>query len=183
MSNTETIRALVVEPGKEPDERQISPSLESMQALVGGHIESVPYRGGRVTVYANEEGLLLGLPPNRHVGDNLIVGTFVVLGTDEDGDAVSLTDEQLALARLDFALPRVQREPRAGRLVMTPSVIEARVATIAKISRDDEAAHAAEDELRADVLTAIAEGRCADPRGCAEAALKSSEIDFGRFCA
>ncbi len=44
------------------------PTLEALQATVGGYIEKVPYfsrLGTRIcTAWANEEGRLNGLPPN-----------------------------------------------------------------------------------------------------------------------
>lgn len=73
------------------------PQLAQLQALVNGPIQIVPqwgsYEGKRCTVYANEEGLLRGLPYNqkatdlwrawsaergrgRHVGS--LVGTVVI---------------------------------------------------------------------------------------------------------
>lgn len=50
---------------------------------------------------------------------------------------------------------------------------------------DYEAAHGWEDELRNDVLTAIATGKCSGccPEDLAAEVLKSSEIDFARHCA
>lgn len=45
------------------------PDLEQLQNAVGGLIETVPYftkfKGRRGVAYANEEGLLMGLPMNR----------------------------------------------------------------------------------------------------------------------
>ncbi len=46
-----------------------------------------------------------------------------------------------------------------------------------------EVAHIAEDQLHADVLAAIADGTCDDPKACASAALKSERIPFDRGCA
>jgi hypothetical protein len=47
---------------------------------------------------------------------------------------------------------------------------------------DDEAAHSAEDRLREQVLEAVAYG-APNAKELAEAVLKSSEIDFSRWCA
>lgn len=46
---------------------------------------------------------------------------------------------------------------------------------------DDETAHVREDELRAEVLRAIADDDCDDPAGCARAALKTEALDFSRW--
>ena len=48
-------------------------------------------------------------------------------------------------------------------------------------SYDDEAAHIAEDDLRAAVLAAIADLSADDPVECARLALTSSEIKFSRY--
>lgn len=66
---------------------------------------------------------------------------------------------------------------------MTKQEVIDRVALIATLVNDDEAAHCAEDELHADVLRAIAAGSCEDPPGCAAEALKTNDLDFARWCA
>jgi hypothetical protein len=58
-----------------------------------------------------------------------------------------------------------------------------RVAVVRSLAGDDETAHGAEDELWRGVLAAIANGECDDPEACAAEALKTSEIDFHRWCA
>ena len=66
---------------------------------------------------------------------------------------------------------------------MTEAEIEKRVANIAAMVDDDEAAHSEEDALHRDVLMAIAEGCCEDPAACARAAMKTATLDFARWCA
>ena len=63
------------------------PTLEQLQALVGGYIELVPIFDGS-HMYCNEEGKLLGLKPNIFAGalidfPDTIVGDVVVM---EKGD-------------------------------------------------------------------------------------------------
>jgi hypothetical protein len=48
---------------------------------------------------------------------------------------------------------------------------------------DTERAHGLEDELWGDVLQAIADGKCRDPRACAQLALTTTRINFHRWCA
>lgn len=48
---------------------------------------------------------------------------------------------------------------------------------------DPEAAHALEDSLHLDVLTAIAEMRAEDPVAMARHAIRTSDFDFPRWCA
>ncbi len=67
----------------------IVPTLEVLQQLVGGDIE---WRliGPDVGLYCNEDGIALGLAPNRCA----LLGDFVVVGS-RGGDERSLTDEEL----------------------------------------------------------------------------------------
>ena len=65
---------------------------------------------------------------------------------------------------------------------MTRDDVNVRVQIIRAMSRDDEAAHVAQDQLYVDVLRAIA----IDPAGASElaaAALAVEDIDFSRWYA
>lgn len=66
---------------------------------------------------------------------------------------------------------------------MTVEEVEARVAKIAAMAGDDEAAHCEEDELHKDVLRFIAEGCLGQVSALAIAALRTEEIEFARWCA
>jgi hypothetical protein len=68
-------------------------------------------------------------------------------------------------------------------IAMTRGDVRAWVERIARVTDDDEAAHVLEDELRAWVLKAIASGRCDDPKGCCEEALRTETFKFARWCA
>lgn len=48
---------------------------------------------------------------------------------------------------------------------------------------DDECAHSQEDSLYAQVLQAIADDDCEDPKACAREALATEAIEFARWCA
>ena len=54
------LKVLVFEPEEEPVVREINPSLESMQAVVGGWIEAIPIRNYPIALICNEEGKLDG---------------------------------------------------------------------------------------------------------------------------
>lgn len=86
------IRAIV----KRPDEdighvTNISPTLENLQKIVGGYIETVTIAPG-VVVICNEEGRILGMDPNCTVKVKYLygelevdfVGEICVVGADED---------------------------------------------------------------------------------------------------
>ncbi|WP_133122970.1 hypothetical protein [Zhengella mangrovi] len=64
---------------------------------------------------------------------------------------------------------------------MNVSDVEEQVASIARLTDDHAAAHMAEEFLYEQVLRAIANGICKDPRGCAQAALAVAELDFPRL--
>lgn len=89
------MRAVIVEPDKAPYERDIEDTLEQLQEIVDGMIETTYDRllPGAVIV-CNEEGKLLDLPMNRCIGSDIIFGTFFVVGEDGE-DFCSLTDEQV----------------------------------------------------------------------------------------
>ena len=96
-----TIRVLVVEPGKAPYTAEIPSGLESLQHQVGGLIQALyPFKDLAAAIICNDEGKLLGLPWNRPLYDedgniyDIIAGTFLVVGLTED-DFGSLTDEQI----------------------------------------------------------------------------------------
>lgn len=64
--------------------------------------------------------------------------------------------------------------------------VRARISGIAGIAEspgDDQVAHGMEDRLWSDVLEAIANGTCDDPKACAAEALKTIDIHFARWCA
>lgn len=66
---------------------------------------------------------------------------------------------------------------------MNVDLVKVRVQRIKDAVGDYEIAHGMEDQLFADVLTAIAHGQCEDPKMCAAEALKTLELDFARHCA
>lgn len=86
------IKVIYKEPGKDPEVREVSNTLETFQALVGGYIETVPITAGTTTalVVCNDEGKLNDMKANIWVpGGDVIFGPVVIVGDDgEDfGDA------------------------------------------------------------------------------------------------
>lgn len=66
---------------------------------------------------------------------------------------------------------------------MTLDEIKDRVGRVKARSRDAEAAHFLEDQLRNDLLQAIAQGRVSDPAAAAQIALETNGFSFPRWCA
>lgn len=94
------MRIVYLRVGRPPVVKDIDGSLESMQKLVGGYIQSVPLSYNTALV-CDEDGRMKGRPVNRVAvtddGDmiDLIRGDFFIAGTGSE-DFVSLTDEQAA---------------------------------------------------------------------------------------
>lgn len=93
MKNENTIRVLKIEPGKMPYEKEIQNDLEGIQAEVEGLFECVYLRDNCIAV-VNEEGKINGMELNRRIGNDIMAGPFFICGDSEDGEFVSLTDEQ-----------------------------------------------------------------------------------------
>ena len=87
------IKVVMVEPHKAPYVAEIGNDLDSMQKAAGGYIQT----GGLapdVTLVCNEEGKLLGLEGNRSLCNDIIVGSFFIAGCNDEGEFISLTEEQ-----------------------------------------------------------------------------------------
>ncbi len=99
------LKAVVKEPGKEAEVKEIEISLKSLQKIVNGMIEIVGFPGlENVDIVLNEEGKLTGEKPNIYLieYEDILVGTFAVIGYDEEeGDHISLTEEQTKVV-LDY---------------------------------------------------------------------------------
>ena len=72
------MQIIVVKPNKAPYATEISGDLKSMQALVGGYIEAIYPFEDEVALVCNEEGKIIGLPPNRRLydSDNTLLDTI-----------------------------------------------------------------------------------------------------------
>ena len=98
--NTKTITALMVEPNEHPKAVQLQTDLDSLQKAVSigadyqGLIELLPLEKTALLI-CNEEGKLIGLPGNRHIGRDVIAGVFYVIGSDSRHNFISLTEQQL----------------------------------------------------------------------------------------
>ena len=94
-----TIKALMIEPNKHPYAVELNNDLDSLQKAVSigapdqGLIEFV-YLGANISLMLNETGKLLGLTPNRRLGEDILCGVFYVVAENEDGELMSLTPAQ-----------------------------------------------------------------------------------------
>ena len=106
------MRVLFIPCGKKPEIREIDGSLKSMQELVGGLIEDVCWGDENIALICNDEGLLLGFPPNRsirwkHIDDCTIIhGDFFLCGVDGE-NYTSLSPELIAFYERRFRYPEI----------------------------------------------------------------------------
>lgn len=91
------LNLLLVKPNELPKKITIKNTLKEKQKLVGGLIEYVYLPNcNDVVLICNEEGKLLGLPPNRDIEYDIVCGDFLIVGDDPElGEDRSLTDEQI----------------------------------------------------------------------------------------
>lgn len=105
------IKALMVEPGKNPKVTVLQNNLDSLQKAVSigadyqGLIEIVPLGNGDC-ILCNEEGKLIGLDGNRRVGRDIIVGVFYVMSEDREGNLISLSEKKIQYYQKLFWAPQ-----------------------------------------------------------------------------
>lgn len=128
------MNVLVVEPYKEPYEKEIDPGLESLQHEVGGDIEVVYPFDDPIGIICNEEGKLEGLPLNRSLRDedgeiyDILAGTFLVVGLGEEDfqglskkqmdkfrDHFKTPEQFISIGGEIFSIPMAEIEEKAGR--------------------------------------------------------------------
>lgn len=102
------MKILLVEPGKAPEEKNISGTLDSMQEAVGGTIQAIYPFDEPVALVCNDEAKLLGMKMNRlltEIGD-IICGPFFLCGAPAGSEKfTSLSAEQMAQYRKRFSAP------------------------------------------------------------------------------
>lgn len=93
------VKALMIEPNKKPCVVELMTDLDSLQKAVSigapeqGLIEFV-YLEDNVSLLLNEEGKLIGLEPNRRLGNDILCGVFYVVAENDEGELISLSEAQ-----------------------------------------------------------------------------------------
>lgn len=120
----EEIRVLKVEPMEPPKLVSLKNDLDSLQKAVSigaseqGLIELVHIEDN-VYCLGNEEAKIIGLPPNRYLGNDIICGIFYVVGDDEEGNLASLTLEQIEKYSEFFGhIDQISNEEVDSRLIV-----------------------------------------------------------------
>jgi hypothetical protein len=117
-----TVKAIKVEPNKRPCVIDLSTDLDSLQKAVSigapeqGLIEFV-YLGDNVSILCNESGKLIGLDPNRRLGDDILCGVFYVIAENDEGELISLTLEQQVHYTQMFWEPDVIDQADVGKTI------------------------------------------------------------------
>ena len=117
------VKALMIEPYKHPCVVELECDLDSLQKAVSigapeqGLIEFV-YLEDNVSLMLNEEGKLIGLTPNRWLGEDILCGVFYVVAENDDGELISLTEEQQERYSKMFYDPEVIDKDKVSRTIV-----------------------------------------------------------------
>ena len=111
MENNRYIDILLKQPNKRPRRITIENSISNMEKLVEGDIEVIEHKD--VFLILNSSGKYLGLEPNFEYENDLICGSFLIVGDDEiNGDFNSLTTKQFRKYRKEFSLENSIKSPK-----------------------------------------------------------------------
>lgn len=122
-TDRKTITTVMVEPRLSAYELRITNSLEAMQSAVRGDIECFyiddPEKDISIA-YVNDEGISLNMPPNRFIRGTIIFGNMIIVGSDGDGNDISLTREQVDKYLAMFGdIYNLTLDPESGTLFIT----------------------------------------------------------------
>jgi hypothetical protein len=123
------MKFILKQPGLKPEVvEQDAIKLADLQHYVEGtvttaYVPSLAKVGEGVTLWANDDGLCLGMTPNVGFFDAdffepmILVGPILVTGSDEEGETIGLTDEQVeqvkaVLVEAAKKLPKLLRQAR-----------------------------------------------------------------------
>lgn len=92
------IKVIIKEPYKDAVIKEVIDDLKTIQSIIDGYLEVVPFPTVKgVDLIVNEEGKLDKLDGNFFIPHykDCIVGTCIIAGYNDDGVFISLTDEQI----------------------------------------------------------------------------------------
>ena len=102
------LKIVAIRCGEPPTVEEIEDTLEAEQKFVGGLIDIIPafYPEDSlgIDMVINDEGKILCLKPNRIIwhGRDWIAGDAFLVSYDEEGNLVSLSDEQIGICMERF---------------------------------------------------------------------------------
>lgn len=115
------MKVLIVEPQKNPYEKEVENELHTLQKIVGGHIEAVyPFEEPIALVCFDEAKLTGDTEWNRILPEinDVIKGTFFLCGIGEE-DFESLSDELIEKYKARFWNPEYFIRTPRGLMPMT----------------------------------------------------------------
>ncbi len=96
---SKSIKVIRIPVGSDPLVVEVAPSLESLQALVGGgYIQIVPIGRDGLELVCDEEGKMKGFPLNVSIfgGQDVVAGPAFLMRHDRKGEPASVTDADIA---------------------------------------------------------------------------------------
>ena len=97
------MKAILKKPNCKSELVEINDELEELRQLVGGYIETIPYRDN-IIILLDEEGRLKDSEDNIVVSKyGMLVGNIVFVGTKGE-DFISLTEYQIQEILISFSL-------------------------------------------------------------------------------
>ena len=91
------VRIAVKDPGKAWEVREVEDDLKVYQGIVGGNIEGAFTTSSGIHIFCNDEGRINGMKRNLILSSDYIFGPVFAVRSDEEGEFVSLEDEDLEL--------------------------------------------------------------------------------------
>ena len=123
------IKVLKVEPHKVPEVIYLENKLEVLQTAVS---IGADYRGlieilaldAESCIVMNEEGKIIGLPPNRRLGGDILCGVFYMTGQNKHGDLTSLPEHLIKRYSAYFAVPEDIPEEEVGKTLVIEFILD-----------------------------------------------------------
>ena len=118
------IKVLKIEPGKLPKVVELKNELTALQEAVSigadyrGIIEIVSL-DDKTCLLLNEEGKLIGLKPNRRLGQDILCGIFYVTGQNKSGELTSLDETSMARYAQLFMIPEIFTDGEVAETIIT----------------------------------------------------------------
>ena len=113
------MKVLLCEPGSFAREVEIQDDLKTLQSIVGGTIQAVYPWPEPAAAICNDEGLLMGLPLNRRLTEDVIIaGTFLICGLGEENYA-DLSPELMEKFKSELRCPQIFLQVQ-NRIVALP---------------------------------------------------------------
>ena len=135
MEREEMLSVILVRPGEIAKQVEIEDTLEAMQEMVGGYIESYMPFEDEVAIVCNDEGKMSGEPPNRAIRNekgeviDIICGDFFICYAPIGSENFhSMPDELMEKYKEKFKYPEeFFRIPEMNGIMAIPYEPEERV--------------------------------------------------------